>query len=245
MKKTVVLCALTVALFSSCEEGSGFSEAFPDLTNEEVIEGLKSALEVGTDNSSQNLHKRDGYYRDEAVKIFLPDEAAVILDHLDRIPGGDHLVDNTIESINRAAEDAAIEAKPIFINAITSMTISDGFAILDGADDAATTYLKDKTYDSLQMAFQPKIQVSLEKPLILNKSSESLYSSLITSYNAIPRIPFIFEEPEITENTLSEYTTRRALDGLFLKVADEETQIRNDPAKRVNDILVKVFGRDR
>jgi hypothetical protein len=241
MKKHFLVLSLIALTFTSCEEG-GLSEAFPDLTNEEVVEGLKSALEVGTNNASENLHARDGYYRDEAVKIFLPDEAAIVVDNLDRIPGGQKLLDNTIESINRAAEDAANTAAPIFINAITSMTISDGFTILNGSDIAATNFLKEKTYDSLQTAFQPQIQVSLEKPLVINTSAEDIYGSLINAYNAIPRIPFIFEDPEITENTLSEYTTRKALDGLFIKVADEETLIRNDPSKRVNAILVRVFG---
>ena len=138
------------------------------------------------------------------------------------------------------------EAKPIFVGAITSITIEDGFGILKGTDTAATSYLKGKTYDSLQLAFQPKIQTSLEKPLLLNKSSEELYDGLVTSYNAIPRVPFVFEAPKIAEEdkTLSAYTTRRALDGLFLKVGDEEKLIREDPLKRVNDILKRVFGHD-
>ena len=241
MKKIFIACICFVGLIA-CEEGGITDVLDPALTNEEVIQGLKSALEVGTGSAVDILNVQDGYFGDELVKIFLPPEAVAIIDNLSRIPGGDQLVSNTIESINRAAEDAAVEAKPIFVGAITSMSISDGFTILNGADTAATGFLRDKTYDSLQLAFQPKIQTSLEKPLILSKSSEDLYSGLINTYNAIPRIPLIFDEPTITENTLSEYTTRRALDGLFLKVSDEEKAIRSNPLKRINDILKRVFG---
>ena len=155
------------------------------------------------------------------------------------------MLDEVTKKINRAAEDAAAEAKPIFVNAITSITISDGLTILHGANNAATNYLKQKTYSALQVAFQPKIATSLNKKIIGGISAESAYSELISKYNLAVSAANLTGKnyPKVTTNSLSTYTTQRALDGLFLKVAEEEADIRQNVNARVTDILKKVFGR--
>lgn len=239
MKKTLILLFLPlVALFNhSCEE---LDKVVAGLSNEEVVQGLKSALTVGSDTSVKTLNATDGYFGDEAVKIFLPPEASNLVDNISKVPGLDLLVDEAVKSINRAAEDAAIEAKPIFIDAITNISIEDGFSILNGNDDAATTYLKSNTETQLIAAFAPKIGVSLNKKLVGNVSAESAYASLINTYNQASLNGVLFKK--IETNTLAEHTTQKALDGLFLKVSDEEFKIRNDISHRVNDILKKVFG---
>ncbi len=238
MKKLALIITFLLPFIYSCENLDLDPAA---LTNEEVIQGLKSALIVGTDTSVGILHTTDGYFADEAVKIFLPPEAQVIYDNLSLIPGGDLLIANTIKSMNRAAEDAAAEATPIFIDAITDITIADGFDILYGSDSAATLYLENKTYNNLEAAFEPKVMNSLSKPLILGQSTESIYGDLLSTYNTVADNSFGLID-SITENSLSTHVTRRALDGLFLKVQIEEMKIRENPLHRVNDILKKVFG---
>src|SRR5690606_30938004 len=166
--------------------------------------------------------------------------ASVIFDNLSKLPGGKELVDKTILAINRAAEDAAPEAKNIFIDAISSITFDDAQGILQGHDSAATAFLHDKTYNNLTGAFSPKISASLSKPLLGNASAESLYSGLITKWNTLANNSLGLLKP-VTSNTLGEYTTKKALDGLFKKVSIEESKIRNDINHRVNDILKKVF----
>ncbi|MBC7451380.1 MAG: DUF4197 domain-containing protein [Cytophagales bacterium] len=215
------------------------------LTNEEVIRGLREALTVGTDTSVHSLHATDGYYTDQAVKILLPAEAKVVYDNIALIPGGKTVLEEVVKKVNRAAEDAAVEAKPIFVGAIKNITIGDGFVILRGTDTAATHYLKSTTYDSLTAVFKPRIQSSLRKAIVGTVSAESAYTALIDNYNKAARLANMIPGSQyavISSNSLSEYTTRRALDGLFLKIADEEKAIRQDPAARVNAILKKVFS---
>ncbi|MCG9880944.1 MAG: DUF4197 domain-containing protein [Bacteroidia bacterium] len=225
--------------FSSCEEVSEILES-TGLTNEEVIQGLKTALSTGTDTSVTTLSKVDGYFKDELVKILLPAEAAPVYDVLKSIPGGSLLIDEAILSINRAAEDAAPQAKDIFVTAITGITIADGFEILNGGDTAATIYLQGKTYNPLTDAFKPKIESSLAKPLILNTSAEEAYALVLKTYNDASLGGILW--PEIKTNTLTEHVTQKALTGLFFKVGEEEKKIRRDPLHRVSEILKKVFG---
>jgi len=241
MKKLILLFSCVGVLsFSACQE---LQDVVKDsgLTNDEVIKGLKEALTVSTDTSVTVLNTLDGYYKDEAVKILLPPEAAVIFDNLSLIPGGNVLVEQTVLAINRAAEDAAVEARPIFVNAITEMSFSDAFGILNGHDSSATEYLNKTTYTDLMGAFSPKISNSLNKPLIGNTSAESLYGDLVSRYNTIAKASFGLLKP-ITDNTLGEYTTRKALDGLFKKVTLEEGKIRNNLGHQVSDLLKRVFG---
>jgi hypothetical protein len=241
MRKLTQILLLTIVTFSfsSCEKITEALES-TGLSNEEVIQGLKKALNVGSDTSVTTLAKLDGYLKDEVVKILLPEEAQPVLNVLTSIPGGQILVDNAITSINRAAEDAAPEAKLIFTDAITSITIADGFEILNGGDTAATVYLSNKTFSPLTTAFKPKIENSLSKPLILNTSAEESYAKLLKAYNDASLGGILW--PEIKTNSLSDHVTKKALDGLFYKVSEEERNIRNNPLHRIDDILKKVFG---
>lgn len=251
MKKSFISIVLASTLFlGSCDilleilNSAGSSTA---LTQSEIVEGLKKALSVGAESSSKVLHTQDGYFKDKAVKIFFPPEANVIIENLSKVPGvGQKTVDDVVLRINRAAEDAAIEAKPIFINAITSMTVTDGMNILQGKSNyksgfdstAATMYLKDKTYSSLVSAFSPKINASLDKKLVGNVSTTSAWKNMTNIYNKIA--PFI-GKPKVTTN-LGAYVTKKALDGLFIKVGEEEKKIRKEPFKYASDIIKKVFG---
>lgn len=240
MKIKVILTLFIIFLFSvSCTELNDVLED-TGLTEQEVVEGLKSALTVGTDTSVTVLSAVNGYLEDDVVKILLPDEAAVIVTNIAKVPGGNLLIDKTIEAINRSAEDAAPEAKDIFVSAITDITIEDGFAILNGENDAATMYLKSKTSTQLTAAFEPKINTSLNKKLVGNISAESAYADLIKAYNTASLNGLLFSM--VTTNSLSEHTTKKALDGLFFKVSVEEENIRTKASHRVNDILQKVFG---
>ena len=236
--KLSFLFLLTLS-FTSCEEVSEILES-TGLTNEEVISGLKTALNIGTDTSVATLSKTDGYFKDELVKILLPAEAAPVYNVLTSIPGGSLLIDEAVLAINRAAEDAAPQGKEIFVTAITGITIADGFEILNGGDTAATIYLQGKTYNPLTDAFKPKIQNSLSKPLILNTSAEQAYALVLKTYNDASLGGILW--PEIKTNTLADHVTQKALSGLFFKVGEEEKKIRRDPLHRVSEILKKVFG---
>lgn len=237
MKKYILgICFTIVALsFTACEKIKELG-----LSETEAAAALRQALSVSSDTSVTRLNKTDGYFKDAAVKILLPPEAQVVFSNLSAIPGGQQLVDNLILSINRAAEDAAIEALPIFKTAITNLTISDAISIINGNDTAGTHYLRQQTYTPLTNAFQPKIENSLGKPLILNTSTEQMYGEFINIYNTASLNGLLFDM--ITENTLSEYVTHRALNGLFLKVGEEEKMIRNNPLHQVTALLQKVFG---
>ncbi|WP_188462554.1 DUF4197 family protein [Marivirga lumbricoides] len=222
------------------------------LTESEVIQGLKSALEVGTNSGVKTVSKVDGYLKDAAIKILLPAEINSAITQLKSTSAGRKVYDNVIKdieqdmivSLNRAAEKAAIKAKPIFINAIKGMTIQDGFNILRGADDAATLYLKNKTFNQLVSAFKPDIKSVLSQPIVFNKSSEAIYSQFVKSYNDVEKADVInaLKLSPIKESDLSTFVTQRALDGVFHKIAVEEKQIRENPAARINAILKKVFG---
>jgi len=213
------------------------------LTEADVIRGLKEALTVGAKNSSSLLSAVDGYYKDAAVKIMLPDEAKVIVENISKIPGGEKLIENVVLSINRAAEDAAKDAAPVFVNSITSMTVTDGFNILRGADNAATMYLRNTTYNELYALYKPKIEASTKKDIIGTISTEESWNTLTSKWNTFAN-SFAGKiggfKPVNTD--LNDFLTRKALDGIFLKIANEELKIRKDVNARVTPLLQKVFG---
>ncbi len=200
-----------------------------NLTNDEVIKGLREALTVGTNNATSMVSKTDGFFKNPSIKIPFPEDAIKVKNTCENI-GMKPQVDKFVLTLNRAAEEASKEAAPIFINAIKSMSISDGFSILKGADNAATKYLQDKTSAELKQKFKPIVQNALKKVEITK-----YWSPLITAYNKTPGAQKI--NPD-----LEEYVTLKALDGLFKMVAQEELKIRKDPAARVTDLLRKVFG---
>lgn len=250
MKKIYTLLLAAVLFLSSCDilqqilEQGAKSQS---LTNSEIIEGLKKALSTGTESSTNLLHARDGFLKDQAVKILLPPEAEVITQNLAKIPGvGQQTIDDLILKINRSAEDAAVEAKPIFIDAIKNMTIQDGMNILKGKSGntssfdstAATVYLKGRTYQNLKAAFAPKINASLNKKLVGNISTSSAWSNVINLYNKIA--PLIGKQK--INPDLGAYVTEKALNGVFLKIGVEEKKIRKNPMSYASDIIKKVFG---
>lgn len=198
------------------------------LSSEEIIGGLKEALTVGTDNGSKKLSAVDGFFKDAAIKILMPAEAQKAEKTL-RSFGMGKFVDDAILSMNRAAEDAAKSASPIFINAIKQITIQDGIGILRGGDHAATEYLKSKTVLSLTEAFRPIVELSLQ-----NVGATKHWNTVFSNYNKISTDKI---NPDLTA-----YVTEKALAGIFYQVAQEEQKIRKDPAARTSDLLKKVFN---
>lgn len=261
MKSSAIIffAIFCISIFNSCETLKQVAKDYDldptqsgQLTEREVIQGLKSALEVGTKAGVDQLAAANGYLRDEAVKILLPSELQSALSQLKSTSAGRKVYDELIKdieedmvvSLNRAAEKAVVKAKPIFVNAITSMTVQDGFDILSGSDNAATSYLRNKTFNQLVIAFKPDIKNVLDDPIVYNKSSEQLYSSFVKTYNEVERKDIInaLNLSPINEKDLASFVTERALDGIFQKIALKEEDIRENPSARVNDILKKVFA---
>jgi hypothetical protein len=239
MKKTLFL--LIVLLVSSTTYTSGqflkdlkkkANEVIPlgsSLSQEEVGRGLKEALNKGIEKGVTTVSKSDGYFKDPIIKILMPEEAKGVVSKL-RGLGQGKLVDDAIESMNRAAEDAAKGALNIFVDAIKAMTIKDAMNILKGEDDAATQYLSKSTRTQLTAKFLPVIKVSLDKV-----GATKHWKSLMSTYN---KIPFV---KKVNPN-LEEYVTDKAISGLFVQVAKEEKEIRSNPAARTTELLKKVFS---
>ncbi|HNF43538.1 MAG TPA: DUF4197 domain-containing protein [Ferruginibacter sp.] len=199
-----------------------------NLSNDDIVSGLKEALRVGTDSSTKKLSKMDGFFKDAAVKILMPEEAKKVERTL-RNFGMGSLVDKAILAMNRAAEDAASGVGTIFWDAIRQMSITDGLKILRGGDYAATDYLKSMTTKQLTEKFRPVIETSLAKT-----EATKYWKDLFTAYNRFSKDP--------VNTDLTAYVTERALAGLFLQIGQQEQKIRKDPAAQVTDILKKVFG---
>ncbi len=279
MRKLLLLPILTFGLlFSSCEDSLDDFIGNTGLTDEEIKEGLKEALKVGTDTSVSILSAVDGYLKDEAVKILLPDQ---VQNNIATFKGKSFTVlgitvtgqmlyegysnnllginiaglkgkeNEVITGINRAAEQAASTAGPIFVEAITDITIQDANNILFGGNDrAATEYLQSKTTLSLFNEYEPRIDNALNSVKVGNASVVTSYENFVSDYNDIlsTNIPgagtigTLMNMELIAATDISVHATNKGLDGLFLKVADEEEDIRKDPLARVNAILQKVFG---
>jgi hypothetical protein len=238
MKKLTFLFLLSVLYLGSFESkaqlldkakkiagqnGSGLSE-------QDAADGIKEALVNGTGKGVKVVSKTDGYFGNPEIKIPFPPEAKEMESKLRSIGLGSK-VDEVVLSINRAAEDAATEAEPIFLSAIKSMSIKDAVHIVKGENDAATKYLKKTTSGELRIKFKPKIKASLDKV-----NATILWEELVKEYN---KIPFVKKK----NPNLSEYVTEKAIDGLFVMIAKEELSIRKDPMARTSDILKKVFGK--
>ncbi len=248
MNKLVVVVAFIMVFTIACDDTDNIIDIInTPLTEAEVAEGLKSALTVSTDTAVSVVSKVNGYFLDEIIKIYLPPEADIIVENADHpllaSIGLPELIDDMILKMNRAAEDASKEATPIFFNAITSMTIQDAFGILNGSDTSATNYLRIKTSEDLKNAFQPKINNSLNKPLVSGVSANDTWVSLTGLYNEIANsVAGQLAGLTPVETELDEYVTAKALNGLFIKLGEEEKAIRTDPLARVNEILKRVFG---
>lgn len=199
-----------------------------ELTTEQVAAGLKEALVKGIGSGADQASKVNGFLGNPAIKIPFPPEVQQVEEKLRQLGLGSQ-VDQFIETLNRGAEEAAKEAKPIFVSAIKSMTIQDAWTILKGDSDEATLYLKKTTSDQLRAKFAPVIEKALNKT-----SATKYYGDLMNTYN---KIPFLAD----VNSDLKSYATDRALDGLFLLIAQEEAKIRKDPLARTTDLLKRVF----
>lgn len=248
MKKSSIitrlfLSGLLIASISSCDVlesaannvgiGTGTDgEAGSSLTNGEVVNGLKKALDVGIRNAVDLTSVTDGFLKNTEIKIPLPPDAENLKQKaIDW--GMEGQVDKIVTTINRAAEEATKEAIPIFVDAITNMSISDGFAILKGGKGAASQFLKDKTHQALVQTFKPKVDDAIAKVQLTK-----YWEPVVSKYN---KTTILTGKPKVEED-LSGYITEKAIDGLFVMVKKEENKIRENPAARVTDLLKKVFG---
>jgi hypothetical protein len=214
------------------------------LTTTDVANGLKEALKIGTDTAVTRIGKTNGYLLDQVIKINLPSQTAEVVKYAQKVPGLDKLVDDVITQINRSAEDAAKQAAPIFKSAITQMTIADAWGILNGADTSATHYLKEKTYNQLFELYKPIMRQSLAKPIVAGVSAEKTWNELTGKWNQFANsIPGKLLQVKPVNLSLDEYVTHQALRGAFIKVADQEKEIRTNVNARVTDLLRRVFGK--
>ncbi|MCB0503177.1 MAG: DUF4197 domain-containing protein [Bacteroidetes bacterium] len=234
-----IICALLIGTTQVNAQGFGKflkkveetvkGDGASDLTEGEVVSGLKEALMIGVEKGVDQLSQPDGYFKNLEIKIPLPPEAQVVEDKLRKI-GLDKQVDDAIESLNRAAEDAVVGAKDIFINAIKQMTVTDAMSILRGDQDAATKFLERTTRPALVEKFQPTVKVSLDKV-----GATKYWNTVFTTYNKVPFVEDVNPDLEV-------YATNKAIDGLFHQIAKQEAEIRKNPGARVTDLLKKVFG---
>jgi hypothetical protein len=198
------------------------------LSPEEISAGLKEALRIGSEKAAAQVSSADGFFKDAVIKILMPEEAKKAEQKL-RALGLGKQVDNAILAMNRAAEDAAKSAAPIFAAAVKDMSITDAFSILRGTDVAATSYLKEKTSNPLAEAFRPAIEKSLEKV-----NATRYWTTVFTTYNKM--------SPDKVNPDLEAYVTEKALEGIFYQLAQQEKAIRRNPAARTTELLQKVFN---
>ncbi len=205
------------------------SSSTGNLSTNEIISGLKEALSLGAQKSADKLSSPDGFFKDAAVKILLPQEVQDVEKKM-RMLGMGKLVDNAILSMNRAAEDASKSAAPIFLSAIKKMTVTDALNILRGTDTSATSYLRKTTTPELTASFKPVIEEALKKV-----DATKYWKDVFTAYNRFSSQP--------VDTDINSYVTQKALAGIFHYVAAEEINIRQNPAGRVTDLLKKVFAK--
>ena len=211
--------------------GVGHPGSTPGSLGEVKIgQALKQALQVGTENAVKLTGKPDGYFRNEAIKILLPERIKRLEQPL-RLVGYGPQVDELVLGMNRAAEQAAPAAKQIFFDAIGEMTIDDARKILNGPQTAATDYFKTRTTSNLTTAFKPIVDRSMSQVGVTRQ-----YDELLTRAKAIPFL-------NVEQYDLDSYVVGKALDGLFHVVGEEEVKIRTNPQARVTDLLREVFGR--
>lgn len=234
--KKLILAIVLFSFFNICEVNAQIFKGAKDIfkttkstiSQEEAGEGLKQALLKGINQGVEQVTQVDGYFKNPQIKIPFPTDAQKVETKL-RAMGFGNKVDEVILSLNRAAEDAADEAKPIFVSAIKGLTFQDALNIVKGDKDAATQYLQRNTSSSLTEKFKPIIAGSLEKV-----NATKYWESVMNTYNRIPMVQKI--DPD-----LEAYVTERAILGLFVMVAKEELAIRNNPSARTTEILRKVF----
>ncbi len=232
-KRNTFYLALIFILFIGCTSTDlnrvlqGASNAI--LSNEDVANGLKEALVKGISVGSDSASREGGFYKNELIRIALPEEFRKVEGTMRKLGLGAE-VDRVLLAINRGAENAAKEAKPIFINAIKQLTIQDAFSILKGEEDAATQFLRMTTSDQLTALFKPRVQESLNQV-----GATRYYTDLVKAYNAIPSTKKL--NPD-----LNAYVTEQALNGLFKLIAQEEKNIRENPLERTTVLMRRVFA---
>lgn len=233
MKKLLFFIPFLFIIFSGCDTLSQVAQTTVKQSGNpsalEIGNGLKQALEIGTTKSSDQLSSVNGFFTNAAVKILFPPEAQKVERTLRSI-GLSKLADNVILSLNRAAEDAAGKAKPIFVNAIKQMTLQDVTNILLGSQDAATQYFKRTATLQLAESFKPVVQASLNKV-----GATKYYGDAAAAYNKVPFASKV--NPDI-----SDYVTQKAISGLFVEIAQEELNIRQNLSARTTPLLQKVFS---
>lgn len=230
--KKITLSLLAFILFG-CAEMQQVLEQLPQeaigLSQLDISNGLKEALDKGIDQQVSKLTATDGFLKNEAVKILLPEELQTVDTKLRQI-GLSSLADEGLKVLNRAAEDAVKEATPIFVDAVKNMSFNDAKNILMGNNTAATTYLQNSTSTALYGKFNPVIKNSFAKV-----GADKVWANIITKYNAIPFVNKV--NPDLTD-----YTTNKAMEGVFKMIAVEEQNIRGNFSARSTDLLKKVFA---
>lgn len=217
-------------------------------SNEEAVKALKAALNEGAKVASAQLSKEDAYYKNPLYYIDMPKDAEKLVATVSKLPNGKKNVENVVLRLNRTAEACAAEIIPVFAEAITGMTVGDGVAIVTGKDNAATEYLKKKTYDQLVSLYKPKIAAALDQKLVGSMSANEAWEKLTATYNkaggTANKVSSIFGKEAVKEVDvdLAQYATEKALDAVFLKIADEEAEIRDNPLEYSSDMIRKVFG---
>ena len=232
MKTSRLFILLLLSLqLSSCADLQQVINSLPEegLSNMQIASGLKEALNKGIDKEVTKLMAPDGFYNDQMVKILLPNELQKV-DKTLRDIGLGQLADEGLKLLNTAASDAVKEAKPIFVDAITSMSFDDAKNILLGNTTAATDYLRQKTGNSLYQKFKPQVSQSLKKV-----NADKVWNDIITRYNQVPFVQKV--NPDLTD-----YVTNKAMEGVFKKVGVEEQKIRTDIGERSSDLLKRVFS---
>ncbi len=227
---SLILMSITLGSCDVLNQAAGAVGAGTGISNAEAGNGIKEALAQGLAKSVLQLNTTDGFFKDAIYKVLLPPDAKKIENTL-RSLGFNSMVDKAILQINRGAEDAAGYAKPIFVDAIKTMTLNDAIGLIRNGDTSATHFFRDKTTDKLMVAFEPVIKSSLDKT-----DATKYYSEMVTKYNNLP-ITFKKVNPDLTG-----YVTERATNALFDLVAKEEANIRTNLAARTSDLLRKVFG---
>ncbi|MFN4122882.1 MAG: DUF4197 domain-containing protein [Flavobacteriales bacterium] len=222
-----ILLAL-LFMFSSCDILQQAGSANKPLTEGEVSNGLREALDIGSGNAASTASRKGGFFNNPAIKILMPPEAQRVENTLRNI-GLNKPVDDFILSMNEAAEEASKEAAPILKNAVRGITINDAFNILRGGNDAATRYLYDRTNVQLNTAFKPVVNNAMRKVDV-----GRYWSAVTSAYNKIPGVTRV--EPD-----LESYITGKAIDGLFKLIGEEELKIRRDPVARITPLLRRVF----
>ncbi len=207
-------------------------ESDSSLTEEEVVAGLKEALEVGTEKAVENASRKNGFLENNEIRIPFPPEAENVKKKALQL-GLDRQVKRFETTLNRAAEKATAKAIPVFVNAIKNMTIREGFDILNGSDTAATTYLKQHTSSTLRDKFRPIVEKATDQVELTN-----YWKPIIKKYNTAT----VLTGGENVNPDLDGYVTKKAMEGLFHLIAKEEREIRERPVARTTELLKKVFG---